>query len=105
MSKTEADESTLKNMPFKIGPKKPRKIFKFRFLTETNLHNVRREQIFFYIVSLHKRIRLLVKKCKRYREKILKLVSMTIINLLRILYNKNSVDYWKKCTLLGTINA
>lgn len=55
--------------------KKNRKLFKFRFLSETNLHNVRRDQIFVYILSLHKKIRSLLKKCKRYREKIHKLVS------------------------------
>lgn len=77
MSKIEGEELTLKKSPaILIGPRKPRKIFKFRFLTETNLHNVRRDQIFFYILSLHKKIRSLLKKCKRYKEKILKLVSM-----------------------------
>lgn len=77
MPKTEGDEAQPKIMPTKIGPKKPKKIFKYRFLTETNLHNVQRAQIYFYIVSLHKKIKTLLNKCKRYREKIRKLVSMT----------------------------
>lgn len=64
--------------PQKLIIKKPRKIFKFRFLAETSLHNVRRDQIFYYILSLHKKIRLLLRKCKKYREKILKLVSIDL---------------------------
>lgn len=75
MSKPTDDEVSPKMAPAKILTKKPRKIFKFRFLSETNLHNVRRDQIYFYILSLHKKIRSLLRKCKRYREKILKLVS------------------------------
>lgn len=59
----------------KIANKKPQKLFKFRFLTETNLHTVRREQVYIYILTLHKKIRTLLRKCKRYREKIRKLVS------------------------------
>lgn len=72
------DESSSppKTQPIKVTVKKPRKVFKFRFLNETNLHNVRRDQIFYYILSLHKKIRTLLRKCKRYREKIVKLVSM-----------------------------
>lgn len=79
MPKTDGDEDSpsLKTIPAKIGPKKPKKLFKYRFLTETNLHTVQRAHIFFYIVSLHKKIKSLLKKCKRYREKIGKLVSMT----------------------------
>lgn len=72
------DESSSppKTQHIKVAVKKPRKVFKFRFLNETNLHNVRRDQIFHYILSLHKKIRTLLRKCKRYREKIMKLVSM-----------------------------
>lgn len=69
-------ESASPQRPQKILLKKPKKIFKFRFLSETSLHNVRRDQIYFYILSLHKRIRLLLRKCKKYREKISKLVSI-----------------------------
>lgn len=75
MSNCKVDESAPKISPLKIACKKPRKIFKLRFLTETNLHNVRREQIYFYILSLHKKLRALIRKCKRYREKIQQLVS------------------------------
>lgn len=76
MSNSAEDEiPPTKVAPTKVLTKKPRKIFKFRFLSETNLHNVRRDQIYFYIQSLHKKIRALLRKCKRYREKILKLVS------------------------------
>lgn len=74
MPQTQVDESSPKQQPIKAA-KKPRKVFKFRFLNETNLHSVRRDQIFYYILSLHKKIRSLLRKCKRYREKIIKLVS------------------------------
>lgn len=82
MPKKEINESPPpKIQPTKMTTKKSRKVFKFRFLNETNLHNVRRDQIFFYILSLHKKIRSLLRKCKRYREKIIKLVSMKWFNL------------------------
>lgn len=61
--------------------KKPRKIFKFRFQAETSLHNVRRDQIYFYILSLHKKIRSLLRRCKKFREKILKLVSEACLEM------------------------
>lgn len=72
----ESNERESTQQPQKLILKKPRKIFKFRFLSETSLHNVRRDQIYFYILSLHKKIRLLLRRCKKYREKILKLVSI-----------------------------
>ncbi|XP_055320224.1 angiogenic factor with G patch and FHA domains 1 isoform X1 [Sitodiplosis mosellana] len=72
-SKVNESSSPPKIQPIKVAAKKPRKVFKFRFLNETNLHNVRRDQIFYYILSLHKKIRSLLRKCKRYREKIIKL--------------------------------
>ncbi|XP_031626140.1 angiogenic factor with G patch and FHA domains 1 isoform X3 [Contarinia nasturtii] len=74
MSKNDKDELAT---GAKNASKKTRKIFKLRFLTETNLHTVRRDQIFYYVLSLQKRIRLLLKKCKRYRDKILKLERVT----------------------------
>lgn len=83
MSQPKVTELVPKTSVTKIGPKKPRKLFKFRFLTETNLHNVRREQVYYYILSLHKKIRSLLRKCKRYREKIMKLVSQKV----RIVWN------------------
>lgn len=71
---TSANENS-KTPPPKSRLKKSRKIFKFRFVSETSLHNVRRDQIYFYILSLHRKIRSLLRKCKRYKEKIFKLVS------------------------------
>lgn len=70
------ESKPLPQQPQKAILKKPRKIFKFRFLSETSLHNVRRDQIYFYILSLHKKIRLLLRRCKKYRENLLKLVSI-----------------------------
>lgn len=75
MQSSAGDKEPVKIGPQKCAAKNVRKVFKFRFLSETNLHNVRRDQIFFYILSLHKKIRTLMRKCKRYREKIVKLVS------------------------------
>lgn len=71
--------------------KKPKKMFKFRFLSETSLHNVRRDQIYFYILSLHKKIRLLLRRCKKYREKILKLVSFLAFGNIRVV---NCLNYF-----------
>lgn len=92
MSKNDEDvlPTNTKVQSVKIASKKTRKVFKYRFLTETNLHNVRREQIFYYIISLHKKIRALLKKCKRYKEKILKLVSMKIVTLCDLLFNRSN---------------
>lgn len=61
----------------KAAPKL-RKLIKVRFLRETNLHKLKREDIYKYIVSLHKRLRLLLKKCKKYRERLTKLVSCKV---------------------------
>lgn len=71
-----AESESPSQKPQKVILKKPRKVFKFRFLSETSLHNVRRDQILCYILSLHKKIRLLLRRCKKYREKFLKLVSI-----------------------------
>lgn len=90
MTKDE-NESVTNTLPTKMCAKKSRKVFKFRFLSVTNLHTVRREQIFFYILSLHKKIRFLLRKCKRYREKIIKLVSMSMIIVVNELLIKISV--------------
>lgn len=75
MQTSARNEAPTKTPPKKGPSKKSRKLFKLRFVSETSLHNVRRDQIFFYILTLHKKIRSLLAKCKRYREKILKLVS------------------------------
>lgn len=57
-----------------VSKKRAKKVFKFRFLKSANLKNVRRDQVLAYIMSLHRKIRLLLKKSRRYREKIFKLV-------------------------------
>lgn len=57
-----------------VRKKRANKMFKFRFMTTAHLKNVRRDQVLAYIMSLHRKIRLLLKKSRRYREKIFKLV-------------------------------
>lgn len=75
MESNERDSLKAASSTPKVILKKPKKLFKFRFLCETSLHNVRRDQIYFYIISLHKKIRALLRKCKKYREKLLIIVS------------------------------
>lgn len=71
-----SDENTTVSFAVRSRHFRSRKVFKFRFLSQTNLHHIRREQIVFYISSLHKRIRMLLSKCRKYRDKIIKLVSV-----------------------------
>lgn len=72
-TKTDELSSASKNLPRKI-----KKLAKFRFLSETNFHELSRESIYKYIVSLHSRIRKLLKKCKKYKQKLTKLVSCEV---------------------------
>lgn len=72
-------EETVKNITFATMKRKtPKKLHKFRFLSAAYLQNIRREQIILYIISLHKKIRLLLKKSKKYKETIVKLVSFFV---------------------------
>lgn len=54
----------------------PSKKSKIKFVSATNIHNLKRVEIYKYIVRLRRRIRNLVKKCHHYkkREEVLKLV-------------------------------
>lgn len=56
----------------RIGLKKT----KIKFVSATTIHNLKREEIYKYIVGLHKRIRKLIKKCRQYKNKVLKLVRI-----------------------------
>lgn len=47
---------------------------KIKFVSATNIHNLKREEIYKYIIHLRKRIRKLIKKCRLYKKKVLKLV-------------------------------
>lgn len=47
---------------------------KIKFVTATNIHNLKRLEIYNYIVRLRRRIRKLVKKCRQYKKRVTKSV-------------------------------
>ena len=61
--------------PIKINKKKPQMLLHLKFLTITNLHNLKKQDVYNYIVKLHKTIRLLRRKLKKFKHKIVKLVG------------------------------
>lgn len=62
--------------PSQIRPMK----LKIKFVSPTNIHNLKREEIYKYIIRLHKRIRNLIKKCRLYKKKFLRLVCRLTYN-------------------------
>lgn len=76
-SPNDANETDLKRSIFKKSVKKPKKT-SLKFISATNLHNLKKEEIYKYVLSLHKRIKKLVKKCRKYKEKIVKLVCLPL---------------------------
>lgn len=55
--------------------KNPKRKVAFKFLPEANLRDLSRDEIYAYVITLHKHIQKLVCRCRKYREKVLKLVS------------------------------
>lgn len=71
-----------------VPKKRKKKVYKFQFMTSANLKNVRRDQVLAYIRSLHRKIRLLWKESRRYREKIFKLVcffKFSVMNIVKLI--------------------
>lgn len=71
---SETDATTSVTKPSPMASKK----MKIKFVSETTIHNLKREEIYKYIVQLHKRIQRLVKKCRSYKKRVRRLVSSVI---------------------------
>lgn len=74
MSQSQA-ASQLGETQAKIGSIKNKRIFRWHCGSRSN------SSVRLYIVSLHRRIRKLLKACQKYREKIIKIVSFNRISL------------------------
>lgn len=76
MSDTVEKANDQKSAPAAVATSQNRPVkSRIKFLSVTNFHNLKREEIYKYILRLHKRIRMLIKKCRRYRNKVAELVS------------------------------
>lgn len=60
----------------KVSHKEKRKSSsKFKFLSVSNLHNLKRAQVYKYILKVHKQLRKLMRKLRKYKGKLTKIVS------------------------------
>lgn len=65
------DDPTDNDVEDKASNKKPT----IKLFSTTKLHLMEKDELIPYIVCLHKRIRMFVKRCRMYKEKVAKLVS------------------------------
>lgn len=69
---------------------KRKKAEKYKFLSISNLHNLRTAQVFKYILKLHKDMRKLIRKLDKYKKKLKKSVGFLIhesIKMMRLFGN------------------
>lgn len=68
------NESNVNTKEDKAHPHPKNKKTTIKLLSTVNLNLLEKDELVPYIIGLHKRIRLLVKRCKMYREQVSKLV-------------------------------